>query len=397
MDATLDPQQQADADALASAVGAAAHQLGLDEHASHHAHSLPLSHHPHPHQHSLPHSHVNSPLPHSQPHSHVGTPTPTHMHSHHQTQSQSQAQSQSQSQSQADEDNAFLAHQLNQQSQSFGGDSHGRGNGDGGSGIGVGVGVGVGMGLDDGDIDLSALEIPMEHHQHSNDNSGHPLQQAHLNAQQSFHIPSPPMQQQQQQQHHHQQQQHNQQQVHLNLNLDQHQHHQQQQQSTFVRPPSIRKACDLCHAAKQKCSGDRPTCTRCLAGGWACHYAPRQRRRTLPKDRQHGRHGHYNQHHHNQHHDPALGGIAESSDQDDVSSSLGVGIDGPHGVGPNAVHAAKKRKIDVRRNSLTFENGLDLKTAMGMALDMGMANEDEGEEILTMSNEAMVCNLSPCT
>jgi len=74
-----------------------------------------------------------------------------------------------------------------------------------------------------------------------------------------------------------------------------------------------------------------------------------------------------------------------------VSSPLGVGIDGPHGVGPNAVHAAKKRKIDVRRNSLTFENGLDLKTAMGMALDMGMANEDEGEEILTMSNEAMVC------
>lgn len=55
------------------------------------------------------------------------------------------------------------------------------------------------------------------------------------------------------------------------------------------------------------------------------------------------------------------------------------------------MHAAKKRKLEVRRNSLTFENGLDLKTAMGMALDMGMANEDEGEEILSMSNEAMVC------
>jgi hypothetical protein len=52
--------------------------------------------------------------------------------------------------------------------------------------------------------------------------------------------------------------------------------------------------------------------------------------------------------------------------------------------------AAKKRKLDARRNSLTFENGLDLKTAMGMAFDMGLGQEDENEDIHTMSTDAMV-------
>lgn len=43
--------------------------------------------------------------------------------------------------------------------------------------------------------------------------------------------------------------------------------------------PLPTSACDLCHQAKQKCSGERPSCERCRAGNWACHYAIRQRRR----------------------------------------------------------------------------------------------------------------------
>ncbi|GHJ84768.1 hypothetical protein NliqN6_1170 [Naganishia liquefaciens] len=46
-----------------------------------------------------------------------------------------------------------------------------------------------------------------------------------------------------------------------------------------TKPPTMRKACDLCHQAKQKCSGERPACERCKAGGWPCHYAVRARRR----------------------------------------------------------------------------------------------------------------------
>ncbi|KAJ9104449.1 hypothetical protein QFC21_001944 [Naganishia friedmannii] len=47
----------------------------------------------------------------------------------------------------------------------------------------------------------------------------------------------------------------------------------------LVKPPTMRKACDACHQAKQKCSGERPICERCRTGGWPCHYAVRQRRR----------------------------------------------------------------------------------------------------------------------
>ena len=360
---TLDPQQQADNDALASAVGAAAHQLGLDEHAALvHAHG----------SHSHPHSQT-----HSQSHSLAGTPT---HHAHNGT-----------SQSQADEDNAFLAHQLQQQQQHDYGHTqqqqqqHRK---EQGSGIGVGVGVGVGMGMGMGDdaslhhahggmgvgvddADLAGLELPL-HLQHQS-HSGGSNQTNHLN-QHSYGIASPPVTSSTQHQQHHQQQQ--QTQVHGNPYGT---IAGQGQQSTFVRPPSIRKACDLCHAAKQKCSGDRPTCTRCLAGGWHCYYAPRQRRRTVPKEAR--SHSHLGAHHgqgHGQGHD--------GSPDPDASSP---GTDN-RGIGASAVHAAKKRKLDVRRNSLTFENGLDLKTAMQMALDMGMANEDEGEEVLNMSNESMV-------
>ncbi|WRT70381.1 uncharacterized protein IL334_007379 [Kwoniella shivajii] len=133
-----------------------------------------------------------------------------------------------------------------------------------------------------------------------------------------------------------------------------------QRSNSFGRPPSIRKACDLCHAAKQKCSGDRPSCTRCIAGGWACVYAPRQRRRTVPKDQ---KMSHVNldpMQHHNMTH-----------------------------VAP--VHTSKKRKLGTRENLSTFgSEAMDMKMAMGMAMDMGLTGEEEGEEMQNMTDDQML-------
>ncbi|KAL1409982.1 hypothetical protein Q8F55_003982 [Vanrija albida] len=123
--------------------------------------------------------------------------------------------------------------------------------------------------------------------------------------------------------------------------------------ASYGRPPSIRKACDLCHAAKQKCSGDRPACSRCAQGGWQCIYAPRQRRRTVPKDQK-------------------LAGL------DGRSHGLG-------GLGS----LGKKRKL--QRDSMTLgTDGLDMRMAMGMAMDLGLAEEEEDEHLLTMSDDQML-------
>ncbi|WWC94699.1 hypothetical protein V866_001547 [Kwoniella sp. B9012] len=133
-----------------------------------------------------------------------------------------------------------------------------------------------------------------------------------------------------------------------------------QRSNSFGRPPSIRKACDLCHAAKQKCSGDRPSCTRCAAGGWNCNYAPRQRRRTVPKDQKNS--------HHNL--DPMQ----------------------QHGMSHNAPsHGGKKRKLGARESLSTFgSEAMDMKMAMGMAMDMGLTGEEEGEEMQTLSDDQML-------
>ncbi|KAL0245823.1 hypothetical protein I308_104959 [Cryptococcus tetragattii IND107] len=132
------------------------------------------------------------------------------------------------------------------------------------------------------------------------------------------------------------------------------------------RPPSIRKACDLCHAAKQKCSGDRPSCTRCAAGGWPCNYAPRQRRRTVPKEQKH------QQHHASQH------------------SHHGLDMHHHHAHAMQLQSGAKKRKL--AREALTGfgSEAIDMKMAMGMAMDMGLTGEEEGEEMQNMSDEQML-------
>ncbi|EIW71813.1 hypothetical protein M231_07006 [Tremella mesenterica] len=118
----------------------------------------------------------------------------------------------------------------------------------------------------------------------------------------------------------------------------------------YGRPPSIRKACDLCHAAKQKCSGDRPTCTRCQAGGWQCVYAPRQRRRTAPKD--------------------------QKSDSPRLHANMALPPPQP-----------KKRKLGVR-DSWSYAD-VD-KMAMNIALDMGLGTEEDGEEMIGMTEEQML-------
>ncbi|WVQ84868.1 hypothetical protein IAT38_007031 [Cryptococcus sp. DSM 104549] len=147
------------------------------------------------------------------------------------------------------------------------------------------------------------------------------------------------------------------------------------------RPPSIRKACDLCHAAKQKCSGDRPSCSRCAAGGWPCNYAPRQRRRTVPKEQKHLAHHsqHPHQHHavHSGHHSP-LEPIHQAH----------TPIHAHHVQQP--VHNVKKRKIT--RDSITGfgSEAMDIKMAMGMAMDMGLTGEEEGEELQTVTEEQML-------
>lgn len=113
-------------------------------------------------------------------------------------------------------------------------------------------------------------------------------------------------------------------------------------------------ACDLCHAAKQKCSGDRPSCTRCAQGGWQCVYAPRQRRRTVPKD------------------------------QKMVST-----LDARHAMSLSGL-VGKKRKLQRDGMSLAGDS-MDMRMAMGMAMDLGLGEEEEDEHLLTMSDEQMVC------
>ncbi|WWD19502.1 hypothetical protein CI109_103963 [Kwoniella shandongensis] len=133
------------------------------------------------------------------------------------------------------------------------------------------------------------------------------------------------------------------------------------QGSYGVRPPSIRKACDLCHAAKQKCSGDRPSCTRCAQGGWNCVYAPRQRRRTVPKEQKMSHSALDPMHHHH-----AMAHASQS-------------------------HSSKKRKLGTRESIGGFgSEAMDMKMAMGMAMDMGLTGEEEGEEMQTMSDEQML-------
>ncbi|ORY28129.1 hypothetical protein BCR39DRAFT_535565 [Naematelia encephala] len=135
-----------------------------------------------------------------------------------------------------------------------------------------------------------------------------------------------------------------------------------QRTSSFGRPPSIRKACDLCHAAKQKCSGDRPSCTRCSAGGWQCNYAPRQRRRTVPKEQK----------------------LVQSVISDHRNNQNLASLSAP------SMNVNKKRKIGSRDSEGFGEGGMDMKLAMGMAMDMGLAGEEDGEELLTMNDDAML-------
>ena len=50
---------------------------------------------------------------------------------------------------------------------------------------------------------------------------------------------------------------------------------------------------------------------------------------------------------------------------------------------------AKKRKLSQRDSA--FGDGIDMQRAMGMAVDMGLAAEEEGEELMSMSDDQMVC------
>ena len=125
-------------------------------------------------------------------------------------------------------------------------------------------------------------------------------------------------------------------------------------------------ACDLCHAAKQKCSGDRPTCTRCAAGGWHCVYAPRQRRRTVPKEQRGS----------SVTHDQPRSQVMSALNSQPQMSSL------------QQQQMAKKRKLSQRDSA--FGDGIDMQRAMGMAVDMGLAAEEEGEELISMTDDQMV-------
>jgi hypothetical protein len=87
-------------------------------------------------------------------------------------------------------------------------------------------------------------------------------------------------------------------------------------------------------------------------------YAPRQRRRTVPKDQKlqnalDGRGG--------------LGGLG----------GLGGGL-------------SKKRKLQRDSMGGLGADAMDMRMAMGMAMDLGLAEEDDDEQILTMTDEHMV-------
>ncbi|ORX40729.1 hypothetical protein BD324DRAFT_17532 [Kockovaella imperatae] len=121
-------------------------------------------------------------------------------------------------------------------------------------------------------------------------------------------------------------------------------------------------ACDLCHSAKQKCSGDRPSCTRCIAGGWNCNYAPRQRRRTVPKEVK----------------------ASAVMDLDPAGDLSDLPIVEP-------VQPTKKRKMQ-QRDSSSFgpPHEIDMKMAMNMAVDLGLTTEEENEEMVSMTDEQML-------
>ncbi|KAL7418340.1 hypothetical protein Q5752_006798 [Cryptotrichosporon argae] len=132
--------------------------------------------------------------------------------------------------------------------------------------------------------------------------------------------------------------------------------------SAFGRPPSIRKACDLCHAAKQKCSGERPTCTRCLQGGWQCNYAPRQRRRTVPK---------------------------EQKAELEARRAAHAQAHG-HAFSVSAQNA-KKRKL-AQRDSLAHlaTEAMEMRAAMGLTVDLGLPEEEDDEQLMTLSDDQML-------
>lgn len=53
--------------------------------------------------------------------------------------------------------------------------------------------------------------------------------------------------------------------------------------------------------------------------------------------------------------------------------------------------AMKKRKLGQRDSVAGFGSGeMDLKLAMHMAADLGLTGEDEGDELLTMTDDQMV-------
>lgn len=53
--------------------------------------------------------------------------------------------------------------------------------------------------------------------------------------------------------------------------------------------------------------------------------------------------------------------------------------------------AMKKRKLGSRESLGGFGSGeMDMKMAMGMAVDLGLTGEEEGEEMMTMTDEQMV-------
>ena len=54
----------------------------------------------------------------------------------------------------------------------------------------------------------------------------------------------------------------------------------------------------------------------------------------------------------------------------------------------------KKRKLG-QRDSLGFgADGMDIKMAMGMAMDMGLGGDEDGEDLMGMSEDSMVCHHS---
>jgi hypothetical protein len=60
-------------------------------------------------------------------------------------------------------------------------------------------------------------------------------------------------------------------------------------------------------------------------------------------------------------------------------------------MGSQASQVAKKRKLSSRESLGGFASeGMDMKMAMGMAMDMGLTGEEEGEEMLTMTDDQMV-------